>query len=89
MRASRLRRLGRLEGHARAEAQVGGMVRVPDAVGFPPPPDWEPPGGWPQGGILLVPEVLSLEVWSERAQDYLRRRGEHETAHTAPTRPAG
>ena len=73
MRVARLHRLERLEGRARAEAQVGGMVRVPDAIGFPPP-DWEPPGGWPRGGILLVPEVLSPEVWSERAQRYLRDR---------------
>jgi hypothetical protein len=66
MRATRLRRLGRLEGRARAESQVGGMVRVPDEVGFPPPPDWEPPGGWPRGAFILVPEVLSPEAWSER-----------------------
>ena len=74
MRATRLRRLERLEGHARADSQIGGIVRVPDGIGFPPPPGWEPPGGWPQGGILLVPEVLSPEVWSERAQRYLRDR---------------
>jgi hypothetical protein len=74
VRATRLRRLDRLEGRARAEAQVGGVVRVPDEIGFPPPPDWEPPGGWPRGGVLLVPEVLSPEAWSERAQRYLRDR---------------
>jgi hypothetical protein len=58
MKATRLRRLERLEGRAHAEARVGGVVRVPDAIGYPPPPDWEPVDGWPRGGVLLVPEVL-------------------------------
>jgi hypothetical protein len=62
MRVSRLRRLERLEDRARPESKVGGRVVVPDAVGFPPPPDWVPDGGWPRGAILLVPETLSPEV---------------------------
>ncbi len=86
--ARRLIRLGRLEGRTRDRVKVGGVVRVPDAVGFPPPPDWEPEGGWPEGGILLVPEELPLDVWSERAEAYLRRRVADEAAQFAPPRPS-
>ena len=82
MRASRLSRLGRLEGHARAESQVGGMVRVPDEIGFPPPPDWVPAGGWPRGAIILVPEELDPETWSQRYSSTSGERGDREKRST-------
>jgi hypothetical protein len=65
------------------------MVRVPDAVGFPPPPDWEPPGGWPRGAFILVPEELDAATWSQRYGSTSGEQGDREEVHAAPVGAPG